>query len=480
MNKLAIVWFRRDLRLSDNPALRAAIDGDFEAIVPVFIHAPDELGQWAPGGAQRVWLHESLTALDDSLKALGSRLIVRCGPTDEALDRLIEESGATAVFWNRLYDPQIIARDKKIKKSLGDRGLQVESFKAHLLYEPWTVETKQGGPYKVFTPYWKSLRDRPIVNPLPRPASLPAVWSRIESEAIADLGLLPQVRWDEGIHERWTPGEDGAHERLEAFLRDAATHYDRDRDYPAVAGTSYLSPHLHWGEIGPVQIMHRAEEWLADQSDPAARKHIERFQSEIGWREFAHHVLFHFPETPEKPLDRRFEAFPWAEDMEALERWQHGRTGIPMVDAGMRELWATGYMHNRVRMTVASFLTKNLRIQWQAGERWFWDTLVDADLANNTMGWQWAAGCGADAAPFFRIFNPARQGERFDAEGDYVRRWIPELANLDGKHIHQPWAAPAQALEDAGVRLGETYPRPIVDLKASRREALEAFDQIKK
>jgi len=480
MKNRAIVWFRRDLRLADNPALRAAVDGDFEAIVPVFIHAPDELGQWAPGGAQRVWLHQSLCALAQELEHLGSRLVIRTGPTQDTLDTLIEESGATAVFWNRLYDPAEIERDKAVKQNLADRGdLEVASFKAHLLHEPWTVETKQGDPYKVFTPYWKNIRQREIGKLLPRPASLPEVWSRIGSDEIDSLGLLPTLDWDNGIRQRWTPGEAGAHERLETFLEDAASHYDHDRDYPSVAGTSYLSPHLHWGEIGPRQVMHRVQEWLSEQSGEAPRKHIESFQSEIGWREFAHHVLFHFPDTPTQPLDARFKHFPWENDEDALRRWQRGQTGIPMVDAGMRELWATGYMHNRVRMTVASFLTKNLRIAWQDGERWFWDTLVDADLASNTLGWQWASGSGADAAPFFRIFNPARQGERFDADGAYVRYWVPELKHLEKKHLHKPWDAPAKALKDAGVELGRTYPQPMVDLKQSRREALEAFAQIK-
>lgn len=480
MKDRAIVWFRRDLRLADNPALRAAVDGDYEAIVPVFIHAPDELDGWAEGGAQRVWLHESLTALSAELEARGSRLIVRAGASIETLETLIEESGATAVFWNRLYDPAIAERDRKVTEALGEHeGVNVENFQAHLLFEPWQISTKQDEPYKVFTPFWKRIKKEPRRSPLPRPASLPAVWSRIGSLEVKDLDLLPQVRWDDGIQERWQPGEKGAHRQLEAFLDEAAERYDNERDIPAIAGTSYLSPHLHFGEISPQQIMHRTDEWLDEHESPAPRKHIESFQSEIGWREFSHHVLFHFPDTPTEPLDPRFEDFPWAKDGNALQAWKAGRTGIPMVDAGMRELWATGYMHNRLRMTVASFLTKNLRVAWQHGERWFWDTLVDADLANNTLGWQWAAGCGADAAPFFRIFNPARQGERFDPKGKYVRRWVPELAELPDKHIHEPWKASASVLQAAGITLGETYPDPIVDLKASRREALDAFEQIK-
>ncbi|HET7315280.1 deoxyribodipyrimidine photo-lyase [Salinisphaera sp.] len=479
MKKRVILWFRRDLRLADNPALHAALAGDFDSIVPVFIHAPDELGDEAPGGAQSVWQHFSLAALDASLQGLGSRLVIRHGPTIAALDTLIEESGARAVYWNRLYDPHTIARDRQVKRHLEDRGLETASFKALLLHEPWTVSTRQNTPYKVFTPFWKAIRDEPAGNPLPAPSRLPEVWSRLGSVALSELGLLPDIRWDERIRETWTPGEDGAHARLEAFVSKTLPEYRDSRERPARHGTSYLSAHLHFGEIGPRQVVHRVEEWLHEHGREADRTHAETFLSEIGWREFAHHVLFHFPNTPSEPLDERFKHFPWANDDEALQAWQDGRTGIPMVDAGMRELWATGYMHNRLRMTVASFLTKNLRIAWQHGERWFWDTLVDADLANNTLGWQWAAGCGADAAPFFRIFNPARQGERFDADGAYVRRWVPELAELPNKHIHEPWAAPERILDDAGVALGETYPKPIVDLKASRKEALEAFDRIK-
>jgi Deoxyribodipyrimidine photolyase len=480
MNNRVIVWFRRDLRLADNPALSAAIDGGFDSIVPVFIHAPAELGDWAPGGAQRVWQHFSLLALSKELEALGTRLVIRCGSSQEVLDALIAESGATAVYWNRLYDPLTIARDRQIKKHLDERGVETASFQAHLLYEPWSVATRQGGPYKVFTPFWKALKERAVAAPLAAPATLPAVSSRIGSETLDALGLLPSIGWDRGIRKRWTPGEDGAHERLEQFLDHALDNYDNDRDRPARHGTSYLSPHLHWGEIGPRQILHRLDEWLNEHSGKALHDHAASFRSEIGWREFAHHVLYHFPQTPDKPLDKRFEDFPWSGDDEGLKRWQQGRTGIPMVDAGMRELWETGYMHNRLRMTVASFLTKNLRVAWQHGERWFWDTLVDADLANNTLGWQWAAGCGADAAPFFRIFNPVRQGQRFDADGAYVRRWVPELARLDSRHVHEPWKARAETLEAAAITLGVDYPEPIVDLKASRREALEAFEQIKK
>jgi len=475
MTARAILWFRRDLRLADNPALLAAIDhGD---VLPVYLHAPDEEAPWAPGGAQRVWLHRTLAALDDSLRRRGSRLVVRRGPSLAALQELIAESGADAVFWNRLYEPAAIDRDKAIKRRLQDDGIHAASHNAALLREPWDIATGEGTPYKVFTPFRKALHGEPMAAPRHAPERLPRVPDAIRGIDIEALGLLPEVPWHRGILETWQPGEDGAHTALEAFLDTAAAGYADDRDRPGRAGTSRLSPHLHFGEIGPRQVWHRVHEWLGDGGGDRG---AEVFLSELAWREFAHHLLYHFPHTPEEPLDRRFEAFPWADDDAALAAWQDGRTGIPMVDAGMRELWHTGWMHNRVRMVVASFLTKNLRLPWQHGARWFWDTLVDADLANNTLGWQWTAGCGADAAPFFRIFNPVRQGERFDPGGDYVRQWLPELAGLPDRHIHAPWAAPRDTLREAGVALGDDYPAPLVDLKASRREALAAFERIKK
>lgn len=476
MQNSAIVWFRRDLRLADNPALRAAVDANHDVIVPVFIHAPGEFGEWAPGAAQCVWLHHSLQALAGELESLGSRLVIRNGPTLEALETLIEASEASAVYWNRLYDPPTIARDKTIKSSLGSRGdLLVKSCPGHLLFEPWQVETRQGTPYKVFTPFWKRIGNVPSRAPLAKPTVLPKVPDRIASLAVSELGLLPDIRWDHGIFDRWQPGEEAAQDRLERFLETTAPSYGDDRNQPAISGTSHLSPYLHWGEISPRQVMDSTQAWLHEHDHPGLRKHIEQFQSEMGWREFAHHVLYHFPGTPDEPLDKRFQGFPWRRNEAALRLWQSGQTGIPMVDAGMRELWATGYMHNRVRMTVASFLTKNLLISWHTGACWFWDTLVDADLANNTLGWQWAAGCGADAAPYFRIFNPVRQGQRFDPDGAYVKRWIPELKNVPRRYLHEPWRAPASKLRQAGVTLGENYPQPMVDLKASREKALEVF-----
>ncbi len=475
--RCAIVWLRRDLRLDDNPALMAAIDAGY-APVPVFVHAPEEEGSWAPGAASRVWLERSLRALDSSLRARGSRLLLRRGPSLDALRRLVEERGAEAVFWNRLYEPACIARDKDIKSALRSEGLRVESFNAALLAEPWTIATNEAQPYRVFTPYWR--KTLTTLDSLPAPRAAPAQLSpparSLGSEPIEALELLPpahEPRWDGGFWEHWEPGESGATELLDAFIDGAARGYKAERNFPDRIGTSRLSPHLHFGEISPRRILQRirAETWPADQQPD-----IDHFVSELGWREFSHHLLFHYPHTAERNLNPRFDAFPWAEpDPLKLAAWQHGRTGVPIVDAGMRELWATGWMHNRVRMIVASFLTKNLRYHWRHGADWFWDTLVDADLPNNTQGWQWSAGTGADAAPYFRIFNPVSQAAKFDTAGRYIRQWLPELARLPDNALFAPW-------EQAEVsrRLAPDYPRqPIVDLKASREAALSAYQRAK-
>ncbi len=476
----ALVWFRRDLRVADNPALSAAIAAH-ERIVPVYVHAPDEQGDWPPGPAQQWWLHHSLTAHADRLAELGSPLIVRRGPTAGTLEALLEETGAQAVYWNRLYEPALVERDRRIKAWLREtRGVDAQSFNAAVLSEPWTIATGQGGPYRVFTPFWRRLcREGLPEHVTASPNAMAAPSPRPRSEPIAALDLLPHIRWDDGLAAAWFPGESGALDRLARFCDDALPGYDTGRNEPATDGTSALSPHLHCGEIGPRQIV-AAVRRRAHGTDAAA----EAYLSEIGWRDFAHHLLFHYPETPERSLDPRFERFPWRDPSgdarDELAAWQQGATGVPLVDAGMRQLWRTGWMHNRLRMVVASFLTKNLRLHWLVGARWFWDTLVDADLASNTLGWQWAAGCGADAAPYFRIFNPVRQGERFDPNGQFVRHWVPEVAALPDRHVHAPFQAPEKALREAGLVLGHDYPRPIVDLGASRRAALAAFETIRK
>lgn len=478
--KTALLWLRRDLRVADNPALVQALAA-CERVVPVYIHAPGEEGAWRPGGASRWWLHHSLVSLERSLGRLGSRLIVRRGASLESLRRLAGETGATHVFWNRLFEPAIVARDSLIKQALREDGLRAESCNGALLFEPWDIKKSDGGPFRVFTPFWKAgLRAGLPSAAGPSPQSLPPVTAPVSSLGVEELGLLPSVPWDCGLAQTWRVGETAAGEALESFLEHAVDGYDQGRNRPDMLGTSRLSPHLHFGEISPRQIVALARERIGARGRDASATGMDVFLSEIGWREFGHHLLYHFPHTTYAPMDARFDDFPWAEDLGAdLAAWQRGCTGIPIVDAGMRELWHTGWMHNRVRMVAASLLTKNLLIPWQEGARWFWDTLVDADLPANTLGWQWTAGCGADAAPYFRVFNPVLQGERFDPNGGYVRRWVPEIGRLPDKYLNKPWEAPEAALREAGVVLGDTYAHPIVSLKASRERALERFGRIK-
>jgi deoxyribodipyrimidine photo-lyase len=471
----AIVWLRQDLRLVDNPALQAARRGG-GAVVPVFVWAPGEEGAWPPGSASRWWLHQSLAQLAKDYRAAGTELIIRQGSSLTELLGVAKATGANAVFWNRRYGPASIARDRKVEKALRTAGLRVESFNASLLHEPWTIRNKAGRCFQVFTPFWrKCLASAEPAEPLPAPRKLTAPPRRPASVPLAALELEPELDWAAGLRAAWHPGSASAQAELRRFLRDGLFDYGDGRNRPDLVGTSRLSPHLHFGEISPRQVWHAVKRFAESQSIPAPVWRKWQFLTELGWRDFAHHLLFHFPHTPEQPLRTAFTRFPWRKNPAWLSAWQRGRTGYPLVDAGMRELWSTGWMHNRVRMVVASFLVKNLLIPWQEGSRWFWDTLVDADLANNTLGWQWTAGCGADAAPFFRIFNPVSQSEKFDPEGSYIRRWVPELARLPDGWIHQPWKAPAAALAAAAVELGRTYPRPIVSHLVSREVALEAY-----
>jgi deoxyribodipyrimidine photo-lyase len=479
MKAICILWLRLDLRLADNPALQAAVRLG-GAVVPVFIHAPEEEKAWAAGGASNWWLHQSLAALERDLAAHGSRLIYRRGPVLETLRALAKETGAAAVFWSRRYEPAVIVRDTRVKEALRADGLRAESYNAALLHEPWTVQNKSEKPFQVFTPFWKHCLtlDDPAA-PLPAPEKIPAPEKWPTSCALAEFGFEPKIKWAEGMRTAWHPGEAGARENLENFLKATLADYSEKRNRPDLTGTSRLSPHLHFGEISPRQVWHILKNFAEKNGWARAQWHGSQYLTEVGWREFAHHLLFHFPCTPEEPLRREFEKFPWRTDKKLLRAWQKGRTGYPMVDAGMRELWTTGWMHNRVRMIVASFLVKDLLISWREGAAWFWDTLVDADLAQNTLGWQWTAGCGADAAPYFRVFNPTTQGEKFDPQGNYVRRWCPELAKLPEEWIHQPHAAPVEILQAAKVELGRTYPRPVVDHAAAREAALAAFGKLK-
>jgi len=471
----AIVWLRRDLRLRDNSALYHAARAH-DAVIPVFIHAPAEETPWSPGAASRWWLHYSLRALAAALHEHSSRLIIRQGESLAQLRAIIKASGAQAVYWNRLYDPALCIRDQQIKQLLRDDGLQVESFNSALLWEPWQIKNQAGEPYKVFTPYWKTARQQIPARPLPAaPLSPPTLWP--DSLPLAGLELLPRIPWDSGLQAAWQPGEAGAWQRLDTVLSDVIDGYQEQRNYPAQEGVSRLSPYLHHGELSPRQIWQAVAECY--NGAPLEHASAEAYLRELGWREFAHQVLFYWPETPEQPLQEKFQHFPWRRDYdELLACWQRGQTGIPLVDAGLRQLWQTGWMHNRIRMVVASFLSKNLLIPWQEGARWFWDTLVDADLANNSMGWQWTAGCGVDAAPYFRVFNPVRQGEQYDPDGSYVRCWLPELANLPPRWVQQPWALPAAQQRKLNFTPGRSYPPPVVELAASRTQALAAYDEI--
>ncbi|HVT72986.1 MAG TPA: deoxyribodipyrimidine photo-lyase [Lacunisphaera sp.] len=473
-----IVWFRQDLRLHDNPALAAALKRG-GAVIPVFVWDEAGAADESPGAASRWWLHHSLASLDAALRERGSRLTILNTRAAAALAGLVRDSGATAVHWNRCYEPRAIARDTAIKVELKAAGVEARSFNAALLHEPHEVRNKSGQPFRVFTPFWRHCLSLAKEAPAGLPAgpiAAPARWPA--SRDLAELQLLPRLDWAGGLAATWQPGEAAALKRLKQFVAGPLADYARDRNAPAIDGTSALSPHLHFGEVGPRQVWAAVRALSEESGVFPVNAGAQAFLTEMGWREFAQHVLFHFPETVRRPMRPEFASFPWRRSAADLRAWQRGQTGYPIVDAGMRQLWQTGWMHNRVRMIVASFLVKHLRVRWQDGAAWFWDTLVDADLANNTLGWQWTAGCGADAAPYFRIFNPTMQGEKFDTAGEYVRRWVPELARLDAKHLHRPWEAPAAALQAAGVRLGTDYPQPMVDHGEARADALAAFREM--
>jgi deoxyribodipyrimidine photo-lyase len=440
-------------------------------VIPVYILEDAENQQWSPGGASRWWLHHALLSLD---KSLHGKLNIYQGDPLVILTELAENNNAGAVFWNRCYEPESIERDGLIKSSLKDAGLNVQSFNGSLLWEPWQVLKKDDTPYKVFTPYYRRgcLSKSAPRRPLAQPANMQL--HKLENNlTVEDLSLLPTIGWDKKMHEHWDISEEGAKDRLDEFVFNGIQDYREGRNFPNKKNVSRLSPYLHFGQISVNTAWYAANDAAALIDNES---NLDTFLSELGWREFSYYLLYHFPALPTKNLQPRFDVFPWAQNTDAdLRAWQKGKTGYPLVDAGMRELWETGYMHNRVRMVVGSFMVKNLLIHWHHGEQWFWDCLVDADLASNSASWQWVAGCGADAAPFFRIFNPITQSEKFDKQGDYIRRFVPELANMPAKYIHAPWLAPAEILSAAGVEIGTDYPEPIVDIKESRERALAAF-----
>jgi deoxyribodipyrimidine photo-lyase len=477
-----IVWLRDNLRLADNRALSAAADTGQPMLV-VYVYDDASPGLRPVGGASRWWLHHSLASLARDLAEAGVTLSILRGPAGQIVPELAKATGATAVFWSRRYGGAERAVDTHIKSALGGAGIDAQSFNDFLLVEPWEITTRGGDPFKVFTPFWRALRehgDPPPPLPKPRKLTEARVSMRASLEAVTldSLELLPtRPDWAGGLRETWTPGEQGARDRLTQLIRGRLKGYAANRDRPDIDGTSRLSPHLHFGEIGIREVWHRVARAAADRT--VGQSDAQKFLSELAWREFSNHLLFHNPDLATRNFQSRFDALPWVSERRHVHAWQRGRTGYPIVDAGMRELWHIGWMHNRVRMIAASFLIKHLLTDWRTGEAWFWDTLVDADPANNAASWQWVAGSGADAAPYFRIFNPVLQGRKFDPDGNYVRRWVPEIAKLPAAHIHAPWIAPDSALAAAKLELGHDYPKPIIGLEDGRARALAAFEGLK-
>jgi len=471
-----IWWVRRDLRLDDNPALARAASGS-DAMIPVFVAGDADEGAWPLGGAQRWWLARSVKAHGAKLEALGSRLVVVEGDAAKVLSDLARKIGATEVVWSRRFDPAGLAAERRVEEALDKIGVRWSGQLSNHLFDPEEIATKEGRPYQVYTPFSRNCRARPAPSkPRASPTELPPAHGAPKGVSVDSLGLEPKIDWAGGLREMWTPGEETARARLALFAPGALAQYPVGRDEPAADGTSLLSPHLAFGEVGIRRVWHTAA------SRQSVEESVQKFHSELLWREFATHVIFHFPKTDLAPLRPDYARFPWRQDAKALEAWKRGKTGYPLVDAGMRQLWHTGWMHNRVRMVVASFLVKHLLLPWQDGARWFWDTLVDADLANNSLGWQWAAGSGADAAPYFRIFNPTSQAEKFDPKSEYIRRWVPELAGCDAKSAREPGGG--GLLPGLGGRTGANstaeggYPQPIIDHAEARARALAALSSV--
>jgi deoxyribodipyrimidine photo-lyase len=473
-----IYWFRQDLRLDDLPGLAGAIASG-HPVFPCFIFDDCNPGDWAHGAASRWWLHHSLTSLAGKIAKGGGKLCLLRGDSCELLSQLVENTGAVQVFCSRQYEPWAQALDQRLQERLATVNVALNCYPGTLLWEPEQIATRSGSPFKVFTPFWRRCREQG--DPAKPTGSVVACnwWQGAPvSDALEDWSLLPsKPDWAQSWIQYWHPGEVGARQRLRAFLSGSISGYSESRDYPYRQATSLLSAHLHFGEISPNRVFYAAQDTA--RKTPSVANDIDKFLSELAWREFSNHLLTHFPRLPEQPFKAPFSRFPWAGSKQHLEAWQQGRTGYPIVDAGMRELMQTGYMHNRIRMVTASFLCKHLLIDWRAGQRWFWDTLVDADLANNSCSWQWVAGSGADASPFFRIFNPILQGGKFDASGEYIRRWVPELSTLPNAWLNEPWRAPQEVLGESGVVLGESYPLPVVMHKQAREGALAAYASLR-
>lgn len=487
MNRgIITVWFRDDLRLQDNPAFFHACESA-ETVLPVFILDEKAMGSWKIGGASRWWLERSLVSLQHQLKAQGSDLLIFKGDSLKTLKMIIKQTQSGSVYWNRRYTPALVECDKIVKKNLTDSGSTVKSFTGNLLIEPWKILNTSDLPYKVYTPFWKRMRQELVTSPpaiLAEPSTIPQLPSTLpDSLSIAELCLYnTSIDWAKRFPDYWSPGAAGADSALEEFMAQSITVYPQQRDFPSEDSTSRLSPHLHFGELSVKQCW--LDIWQQIEADGQNSKQANSgalwgYLRQLVWREFCHYLLFHFPETDQKSFNNNFEKFEWLVNKKLLKRWQSGATGYPLVDAGMRQLWQTGWMHNRVRMVCASFLTKHLLIHWLDGAKWFWDTLVDADLANNSCGWQWVAGSGADAAPYFRIFNPILQSKKFDAQGDYIREWVPELKKLDSRTIHTPWEADTAQLKKAGIELGETYPHIIIEHTTARQRALDRYARLR-
>lgn len=474
MNKKFIMWFRQDLRISDNPALLTAIENG--VVMPIYIFEEQVGDNRKIGSASKWWLHHSLKSLNQSLD---NKLNFYCGDAKEILENLVTDFEIAGIFWNRCYEPLRIQKDREIKSIFKQKNIIVQSFNGSLLWEPHEVLKSDKTPYKVFTPYYRRgcLQKTAPRKPLSKPENFKIFYDENNKIKLTNLQLLPTKNWGQEMQKYWQIGEDFAYKKMQNFVKNNLQNYKDGRNFPSQNNVSKLSAHLHFGEISPHQIWHFAQENYQEKN---GELNLDHFLSELGWREFSYYLLFHFPHLPDKNFQPRFDNFLWQKNANYLHAWRKGQTGYPIVDAGMRELWQTGQMHNRVRMIVGSFLVKNLLLDWREGEKWFWDCLVDADLASNSASWQWVAGSGADAAPYFRIFNPILQGEKFDPDGEYTRKFVPELKNLPAKFLYKPWEAPTEILEKSGIKLGENYPHPIVKIDESRDLALKAFKALPK